>query len=129
MDDPLRICIADGRLFARVEAGHGYSTQGVSVEASRWYHVAVVKSGPQLTLYVDGKRVAGLQIPTMVHSAARDFALGGNPHYTEQSEHLACRVAGLEMYARAMSTQEVAGLMERLRPRSDLAPGAGGINR
>jgi len=108
MDDPLRICIAGGKLFARIEAGGGYSTQGVAVEPGRWYHVAVVKSGSHVTLYLDGKRVSVATVPVEVHSSARDFALGGNPHYTGTSEHLACRLAKFKMVARALAAEEIA---------------------
>ena len=38
-----------------VQAGAGnQSTTGVTVVANRWYHLALVKSGSTLTLYVDG---------------------------------------------------------------------------
>jgi hypothetical protein len=117
MDDPLRLCVAGGKLFARVEAGTSYSTEGTAIEPARWYHLAAVKSGPQVVLYLDGKPVGRLAVPAEVHSAARDFALGGNPHYTGQSEHLACRVAKLAVYVRAMSAEEVAGVHNDQRPK------------
>jgi len=55
--------------------------------------VCVVKRSSELTLYVDGQPVETIRVPALVQSAARDFALGGNPHFTGLSEHLACRVA------------------------------------
>jgi hypothetical protein len=108
VDDPLRICVVGGKLFARIEAGSGYSTEGVPVEPGRWYHVAVVKSGSQVTLYVDGKRAAAVAVPVEIQSSARDFALGGNPHYAGSSEHLACRLAKFAMHARALAPDEIA---------------------
>ena len=117
MDDPLRICVVGGKLYARIEAGSAWSTEGVAVEPGRWYHAAVVKSASQLTLYVDGKPAARTTVPAEVHSAARDFALGGNPHYTGPSEHLACRVARLAFYARAMGPGEIAEVVARERTR------------
>ena len=108
MDDPLRICVQGGQLFARIESGKSYGTKGVPIEPGRWYHVCVVKDGPQLTLWLDGKQVGEAEVPAEFHSAARDFALGGNPHYTGSSEHLACRVAGLKVYARALSPERIA---------------------
>ena len=117
MDDPLRLCIDRSKLFARVEAGNGYSTSGIAVEPKRWYHVVAVKSGARLTLYLDGKQVAVLPVPFEVFSSARDFALGGNPHYTGVNEHLACRLARLAVYARALSPQEVTELYIRQKPR------------
>jgi len=41
----------------------------------------------------------------VVPSAARDVALGGNPHFTGISEHLPCRVADFELNARALPPQ------------------------
>ena len=108
MNDPLRICIVGGKLFARIEAGSGYSTEGVPVEPGRWHHVAVVKSGSQLALYVDGKRAGAATVPIEVLSSARDVALGGNPHLTGQSEHLACRLARFRMDVRAWTPEEIA---------------------
>ncbi|MCR4412620.1 MAG: glycoside hydrolase family 127 protein [Thermoguttaceae bacterium] len=110
MDDPLRLCVVGGKLFARVEAGGGYSTEGVPVAPGDWHHVAAVKSGTQLTLYLDGKRAAAMTLPMEVCSSSRAFALGGNPLYTGQSEHLPCRVARLVVSCRAMSAEEVARL-------------------
>jgi uncharacterized protein len=108
MDDPLRICVQGGQLFARIEAGRSYGTKGVPIESGRWYHVCVVKDENQLTLWLDGKQVGQAEVPAEFHSAARDFALGGNPHYKGSSEHLACRVAGLKVYARALSPERIA---------------------
>jgi hypothetical protein len=113
MDDPLRLCIVGGKIHARIEAGTVYSTDGVPVTANRWYHLAAVKAGPQLALYLDGKPAARLAVPAEIHSAARDFALGGNPHFTGQNEHLACRVAKLSMHVRAMTAQEIADLCKQ----------------
>jgi hypothetical protein len=117
MDDPLRICLDKDKLYARIEAGNQYSTPGIVIEPRRWYHVAAVKSGTQLTLYLDGKPVASIPVPVEVVSSARDFALGGNPHYTGSSEHLACRLARLAVHVRAFSPQEVAQLFLQQRPR------------
>ncbi len=108
MDDPLRICVANGQLSTRVEAGHRYDGRSIAVEPDKWYHVCVVKDGPQLTLYLDGHEAARMDVPVEIRSQARDFALGGNPHYTGSSEHLACRVAGVRMSTRAMTVDEVA---------------------
>jgi hypothetical protein len=112
MDDPLRICVVGGKLYARIEAGSGYSTEGVPIEPGRWHHVAVVKSGSQVTLYVGGKRAAAMAAPVEVQSSARDFALGGNPHFTGLSEHLACRLAKFTMYARALTAEEIAAVSQ-----------------
>jgi len=105
MDDPLRICVSEGKLFARIEAGSTYSTRGLPIEKETWYDVCVVKRASELTLFVDGQPVETIRVPAVVQSAARDFALGGNPHYTGQSEHLACRVADLQLNTRPLPPQ------------------------
>jgi hypothetical protein len=113
MDDPLRVCVGQGRLFARLEtAGQGFSTEGVVIEAGRWYHVAAVKQGAKLTLFLDGAARASATVPAEIHSAARDFALGGNPHYTG-NEFLAVRLADFAFHARALSAEEVRRLASR----------------
>jgi uncharacterized protein len=105
-DDPLRLCVENGKLFARVEAGQAYSTSGVAVETGRWYHVAAIKAGTQLGLFVDGKRAATATVPMFIRSNARDFALGGNPHYTG-NEFLAGQFSDLTVYARAVGLEEL----------------------
>ncbi len=112
VDDPLRICVFEGKLYARIEAGSGYSTSGVPIQQDTWYDVCVVKRASDLTLFVDGKPLETIRVPAAVASAARDFALGGNPHFTGSSEQLPCRVANLELNTRPFTPEEVAKLHE-----------------
>jgi len=106
MDDPLRLVVEGGRLFARIEAHSGYGTEGVQIRTEKWYHVAAVKHGKQLTLYVDGQARTSTTVPATVSSNAETFAVGGNPNYTGP-EFLAAKLADLRFYARALSAQEV----------------------
>jgi hypothetical protein len=106
MDDPLRVCIDKGKLFARIEAQQGFSTDGVAIDAGRWHHVAAVKSGSQLTLYLDGKARGSVGVPAYINSAARSFALGGNPNYSG-NEFLAAEFAGFAFYNRALTPEEI----------------------
>jgi hypothetical protein len=107
-DDPLRICVEGGRLYARIEAsGGGASTSGVAVHEGTWIDICVVKRSDRLSLFIDGTLAETIRVPPQVVSAASDFAIGGNPHFTGYSEHLACRVAGLQLLARAISDNEV----------------------
>ncbi len=108
MDDPLRICVHDGKLYARVEAGMAYSTRGVPIEQDVWYDLCVVKRSSELTLFVDGRPVETIQVPAVVLSAARDVALGGNPHYAGGRENLPCRIADFVLQVRPWSPEEVA---------------------
>jgi len=112
MDDPLRVTVDEGKLFARIEAGRGYGTEGVELEPGRWYHVAGVKQGDELVLYVDGQVRASARVPWLFWTGATDFALGGNPNYQGGPEFLAARLADLRFYARGLSAEEVKGLFE-----------------
>ena len=79
-DDPLRITIEGGKLFARIESGgRSFSTEGVPLELDRWVHVAAVKSGPKLVLYVAGAERSTAAVPEAVESASELVGLGGNP--------------------------------------------------
>ena len=106
MDDPLRLVIENGRLFARIEAGNGYSTVGVAVATNQWMRVAVVKQAGTLTLYLDGRPAASCKVPEPITTRAQDCALGGNPHFGGD-ESLAARVADFRLYARALSAEEI----------------------
>lgn len=106
MDDPLRLVVHKGRLHARIEAGKFHGTEGFPVRVGRWFHVAAVKQGPKLTLYVNGKAHASTRAPETIRTLAEDFAIGGNPHYSGP-EYLATRLADLRFYAKALSVVEV----------------------
>ncbi|HMC67004.1 MAG TPA: LamG-like jellyroll fold domain-containing protein, partial [Gemmataceae bacterium] len=109
MDDPLRLVVDHGKLFARVEAGGGYGTPGVSIEAGRWYHVAAVKRGATLSLFLDGRPAGSGTTAEFTTTAARDCALGGNPHFSG-NEFLAGTFADFGLWARALTDQEVVGI-------------------
>ncbi len=106
MDDPLRLVIEGRQLFARIEAHQAYSTNGIALERNRWYHVAAVKHGEQLTLYVDGQPVHATRVPDSIWSGSTEFAIGGNPRFSGP-EFLAGRFCDLRFFARALSADEV----------------------
>ncbi len=106
MDDPLRLTLDGGKLFARVEAQQAYGTKGVPMEAGVWHHVAAVKSGSTLTLFVDGQRRESATVPRFVSPAARTCALGGNPNYSG-NEFLAADFSAFTLSLRAFSENEI----------------------
>ena len=110
LDDPLRLAVDGGKLAARIEAGRSYGTAGVSLAAGEWHHVAAVKAGARLTLYMDGAVRASAKVPAVVLTQSRTFALGGNPAYTGGPEFLAADFANLLVRNRALSDAEVAVL-------------------
>ena len=81
------------------------------VQAGRWYHLATVKSGSHLTLFVDGKATVSANVPAFLRSNARAVALGGNPHYGGH-EFLQVRVADFFFYGRSLSSNEVAQMAQ-----------------
>ncbi len=107
MDDPLRLVVQRGKLFARIETAAVYGTQGFPLEPGRWYHIVGVKGTDKLTLYVDGQARSSTPAPLLIWSGAKSFAVGGNPKYRGAPEFFAGRVADLRFYARAFSAEEV----------------------
>lgn len=112
MDDPLRLCVDNGRLFARIEAGQTYATPGVAIEPGRWYHVAAVKARDKLTLFVNGQPGQAARVPSFLRSGSEEIALGGNPRFPG-NEHLAASFADFRFYARALSEKEVSNAANR----------------
>jgi len=111
MDDPLRLVVQGGKLYARIEAGVGYGTEGFPLKTDTWYHVVGVKQGQKLVLYVDGKAHSTANVPRTIASIATDFAIGGNPNYSGP-EFLPAKLAHLKFYARALSADEVKQLRQ-----------------
>jgi len=110
MDDPLRVCVQHGRLFARIEAGQAYSTEGVSRPGQpvvargrgevRNHAHALVERRSQVERY--GAR-------THPQRRARPRPRG-NPHFGG-NEFLAAQLAEFACYRRALSGEEI----QRLR--------------
>jgi len=110
MDDPLRLMVDGGKVFARIESGGGFSTPGAAIPTGSWQHVAAVKRGGTLTLFVNGQPAGSCAAPEFTTTQAKDCALGGNPHFTG-NEFLAARFADFCVFARALTAGEVHGLV------------------
>ena len=106
IDDLLRLVVENGKLFARIEAGGGFGTPGVPLDTGRWHQVAAVKRGATLTLILDGQPAGSCPAPEFTITAARDCALGGNPHFTG-NEYLAATFAEFGLWNRALSIEEL----------------------
>jgi hypothetical protein len=105
-EDPLRITIEGQEVFARIEGFGTGGTPRVGVDLRRWIHVAAVKEGAQLTLYVDGKVIGATAAPAEVLSRSTEIALGANPLYPGH-EYLHGRIDDFRFYARSLSAEEV----------------------
>ena len=100
---------------SRIEAGKGYGTKGVRVENDRWIHVAAVKAGPVLSLYVNGEPRGSVAVPEHVASGALDFAIGANPHYTGANECLDGLVDDFAFHAQALTADEIRNAFQAAR--------------
>ncbi len=108
MDDPLRVYIREDTLAVRIEAGLPVDIPPVPVEWEQWIHVAVVKQGATLTLYIDGQRRGTAAAPERLGTTvAEDFALGGNPHF-EGDEYFHGCLDDFAFYGRAFTPDEIA---------------------
>lgn len=115
MDDPLRVCIRGQAVEARIEAGTTYATPAAAIETGRWVHVAAVKEGAELRLYVDGRQAGTAAVPEVIESATRSFAVGANPHF-EGDEYFDGRVESFSFHAKALTDERI---RELARPGRD----------
>ncbi|MCX6926099.1 MAG: glycoside hydrolase family 127 protein, partial [Verrucomicrobia bacterium] len=106
MDDPLRLVVEQGKLFARIEAGGVFGTPGVPIDAGRWHHVCAVKRGETLALFLDGQPAGSCAAPRFATTTARDCSLGGNPHFSGD-ESLTATFADFGLWERALSAEEL----------------------
>ena len=112
MDDPLRLTVENGKLFARIEAGQVFGTAGTPISTRTWHHVAAVKRGATLKLFLDGQPADSCAAPEFITTATRDCALGGNPKFTG-NEFLAAAFADFGLWERALSPAEVERLVSQ----------------
>ena len=107
MDDPLRLCLRGDGVFARIEAGGAYDTEQVVLANGEWVHVAAVKDGPKLRLYINGERVSEVDCPEWSTTAAMNVAVGTNPNYTG-NECFIGRIDDFAFHAEALTDEEIA---------------------
>jgi len=107
-DDPLRLVVENGHLFARIEGGRGASTSGVPLKTGAWHHAVVVREGDVLTLFLDGQPVASAAMPDNLKSKSKLCAIGGNPLYKGNPEFLDASFRDLMIWNRALTDEEVA---------------------
>ena len=106
LDDPLRICLDGDKLAARIEAGNGFGTSATPIKQGEWFHVAAVKQGKTLTLYVNGKSVATGQVPEKIHSRSVEIGLGFNPFFAG-GEYFKGKIADFQFWGRALTPEEI----------------------
>ena len=111
-DDPLRVVIEKGAIQARIEAGTYYATPPFKLREREWVHVAAVKQGAKLTLYVNGKPSGTADVPEQTYSNTSLVALGYNPD-PQFREGFIGRLSEAALYARAFSPEELHAIYER----------------
>ena len=110
VDDPLRICVFEGKLYARIEAGSGYSTSGIPIQQDTWYDVCVVKRASDLTLFVDGRLGGDDSRPGSHRIRSPGFRAGRQSALHGQQRTAPLPVTDLELNTRPFTPQEVAKL-------------------
>ena len=100
-DDPLRLVVDGGKLFARIEAGAGYTTSGAALTLDRWHQAVAVKERDRLTLFLDGKEVGSVPVPLYIHTRSTACGLAGNPRYSG-NEFLQATLRDFLFYADAV---------------------------
>lgn len=106
MDDPLRVTLEKNGVFAGIEAGHAYTTPIVPLENGVWAHVAAVKAGTALRLYVNGEEAATVNVPGRITTRSAQVGLGFNPRFSG-GEHFKGRIDGGVFHATAFSPEQV----------------------
>ena len=109
VDDPLRLVIESGALFARIEAQQGYSTDGLPIAVGEWHHIAAVKRADRLTLFIDGEARRTVPVPAHLDTQSTECAIGGNPRHPGP-EFLSATFRDLEIRSHALSSAEIDGL-------------------
>ncbi len=108
-DDPLRVVLENQQIFARIEGFTGANSKGAPINLGEWIHVAVVKEGAKLSLYINGKRFDTTGAPAYLPTTAEDFALGANPHHTG-SEFLTGCMDDFAFYCKTFTDTEIAAV-------------------
>ncbi|MBM3493087.1 MAG: hypothetical protein FJX72_02010, partial [Armatimonadetes bacterium] len=111
MDDPLRVTIEGHEITARIEAKGAWRTPASKLTPERWAHVAAVKQGASLRLYVNGAKVGEVAVPERIRSQSSEVGIGFNPLWSG-GENLAGRLDDFAFYARALTDEEVRKAMD-----------------
>jgi len=112
MDDPLRVFVKDKMLHVGIEGGGNASLPGEPIPFDMWTHIAVVKNGADLALYLNGElRQQGKAPARLDQTAAANIALGANPNYSG-NEYYTGRLAEVALYARAMTEEKIRRVYE-----------------
>jgi hypothetical protein len=115
-DDPIRLTLEGGKLSALIQSDGVFSTPGVDIAAGTWQHIAAVKQGGTLTLFVNGQTAGSCAVPEVISTQARDCFLGGSREFADKdfpaNKLLNARLADFSLFARALTAGEIQTLAE-----------------
>ncbi len=108
-DDPLRIVITrQNEIVALIETSKAtYKIPAVPVEKGTWVHLAVVKGGKTLTLYLNGKPRGTVAVPEIIESESNAIGLSSNPAAPSHADRYVGGMDDFAFYGRALSKEEV----------------------
>ncbi len=76
-----------------------------AIQPDTWYHVAITfKTGDQMTLYIDGKKVAQAASPYPLQPNEQSLFIGGD----SKKAHFGGLLKAVRLYAKALSVDEIA---------------------
>jgi DUF1680 family protein len=111
-NDALRVAITGDELIARIEQPGGCpQTPGVRVEEGKWTHVALVKDGNALRLYVNGKETGSVAVPELLASDPKKIGIGCNPVFGD-IEGFQGAISGVVFLRQAADAEEIAKMAE-----------------
>jgi len=111
-NDALRVAITGDEVVARIEQPGGcYQTPGVRVEAGIWTHVALVKDGKSMRLYVNGKETGSVAVPEMLTSDPKKIGIGCNPLFGD-TEDFQGDISGVAFLRQALSADDIRKMAE-----------------
>ncbi len=110
VNDALRVSVQEGKLVANIEQPTGvFHMAAGPVEDGQWLHVAVVKKYRDLTLYVNGRRVATTLVPSTLARGAQNLGIGCNPNFSD-TESFRGSIADVLFRREALTDTQIASL-------------------
>jgi len=86
---------------------NGYLSSVSGIPLNQWTHVAAVRSGGTVRLYINGVLDQSGQLPASI-TAGRNFAIGNGPDYV--SEKFVGRIDEVRVFNSALSPEDIAAL-------------------
>ena len=92
------------------------ATIKLQMQLQKWTHVALVRSGGKLSVWLDGKPVG--EAPMDFAVSSMPLILGGDPNHNKFAQ---VRVDDLRVYERGLTAEEIQQLVEKKNVDADLA--------